>query len=194
MSVIKYKNPETGEWEKVGAPSVDTYSKDAVDAMFADRDAELEEVKTSVSEGKALIAAAVTDKGVATAADATFAAMANNIAAIETSQIPYEIIKDVYVYTRIDDSGNSNKEFEWSGSNLGKYWFANGVTFQIDDIFISTSHKIIGEYSLAGSTTRLHMIPFSILPNGTPSSNTPKLLANEKVYGFVIRGTWSEAE
>lgn len=34
--------------------------------------AELDEVKTSVSEGKALIAAAVTDKGVSTAADATF--------------------------------------------------------------------------------------------------------------------------
>ena len=33
---------------------------------------ELNEVKTSVSEGKALIAAAVTGKGVSTAADATF--------------------------------------------------------------------------------------------------------------------------
>jgi hypothetical protein len=44
--------------------------------------AELEEVKTSVGEGKALIASAVTDKGVATADDATFAQMAANIAAI----------------------------------------------------------------------------------------------------------------
>ena len=40
---------------------------------------ELDEVKTSVSEGKTLIAAAVTDKGVQTAATDTFQTMANNI-------------------------------------------------------------------------------------------------------------------
>ena len=45
---------------------------------------ELDEVKTSVSEGKNLIAAAVTDKGVQTAADATFQAIATNIRSIKT--------------------------------------------------------------------------------------------------------------
>lgn len=40
---------------------------------------ELDSLKTSVSEGKSLIAAAVTDKGVQTAADATFQQMATNI-------------------------------------------------------------------------------------------------------------------
>ena len=40
-------------------------------------------LKTSVSEGKALIAAAVTGKGVSTAADATFQTMANNINSIQ---------------------------------------------------------------------------------------------------------------
>ena len=44
---------------------------------------EVEDLKTSVSEGKALIASAVTDKGVQTADDATFAAMAANIELIE---------------------------------------------------------------------------------------------------------------
>ena len=47
-------------------------------------EASLVELKTSVSEGKALVAAAVTDKGVTTAADATFSTMASNIAAIAT--------------------------------------------------------------------------------------------------------------
>jgi len=42
------------------------------------------ELFTSVSEGKALIASAVTDKGVDTAADATFQTMRDNILAIET--------------------------------------------------------------------------------------------------------------
>lgn len=41
--------------------------------------AEVETLKTSVSEGKALIASAVTDKGVQTADDATFATIATNI-------------------------------------------------------------------------------------------------------------------
>lgn len=40
-------------------------------------------LKTSVSEGKALIAAAVTGKGVSTAADATFETIANNINSIQ---------------------------------------------------------------------------------------------------------------
>lgn len=40
---------------------------------------EVNELKTSVSEGKSLVAAAVTNKGVNTAANATFQTIANNI-------------------------------------------------------------------------------------------------------------------
>lgn len=43
---------------------------------------EIDSCFQSVSEGKSLVAAAVTDKGVQTAADATFQQIANNIAAI----------------------------------------------------------------------------------------------------------------
>lgn len=43
---------------------------------------EIDSCFQSVSEGKSLVAAAVTDKGVATAADATFQTMSNNIRAI----------------------------------------------------------------------------------------------------------------
>ena len=49
---------------------------------------ELDNLKTSVSEGKSLIAAAVTDKGVQTAADATFQQMATNIGNIQTEVDP----------------------------------------------------------------------------------------------------------
>lgn len=44
---------------------------------------DIELLKTSVSEGKKLIAAAVTDKGVETAADAEFKAMADNIRSLD---------------------------------------------------------------------------------------------------------------
>lgn len=42
------------------------------------------ELFTSVSEGKSLLAGAITDKGVSTSANDTFQQMANNVAAIET--------------------------------------------------------------------------------------------------------------
>ena len=45
---------------------------------------ELNSLKSSVSSGKATIASAVTDKGVQTAADATFQQIANNIGNIQT--------------------------------------------------------------------------------------------------------------
>lgn len=53
---------------------------------------------TSVSEGKSLIAAAVTDKGVETAADATFQQMAENISAIETGTT-LEMVTITFQYT-----------------------------------------------------------------------------------------------
>jgi len=46
------------------------------------------ELFTSVSEGKALIASAVTDKGVQTPADASFQTMHNNILAIKSGGLP----------------------------------------------------------------------------------------------------------
>lgn len=57
---------------------------------------ELDEVKTSVSEGKALIAAAVTDKGVSTAADATFQQMATNIGKISQGPSTVNISASFY--------------------------------------------------------------------------------------------------
>ena len=45
--------------------------------------AKLNEVFQSVSDGKSKIAAAITDKGINTAVDATFNTMANNISKIE---------------------------------------------------------------------------------------------------------------
>ena len=52
-----------------------------------------EEVKTSVSEGKSLIATAVTGKGVQTAADATFQTMATNISSIVTGSTGWKTMK-----------------------------------------------------------------------------------------------------
>ena len=50
--------------------------------------AKLEDLKTSVSNGKRLLANAITDKGVATSSSDTFATMAANIAKIKVSTTP----------------------------------------------------------------------------------------------------------
>lgn len=55
----------------------------------------LNDLFSSVSEGKSLIAAAVTEKGVETAADSTFQEMAENIQQIST-EIPLEVV-DCYL-------------------------------------------------------------------------------------------------
>ena len=62
-----------------------------LDTKLSGYDTEIANLKSFVSEGKSLIAAAVTDKGVQTAADATFQTIANNIAAI-TSKNNYVVV------------------------------------------------------------------------------------------------------
>ncbi len=56
-----------------------------VNKKFKELAERLNELFTSVSNGKALVASAITDKGVSTQEDATFSAMAENIRAIQTS-------------------------------------------------------------------------------------------------------------
>lgn len=55
---------------------------------------EFNSLKTSVSEGKSLIATAVTGKGVQTAADATFQTMATNISSIPTGYTKVSEVND----------------------------------------------------------------------------------------------------
>lgn len=54
-----------------------------ISAVFAKKE-EVEDLKKSVSDGKTLVADAITEKGIDTAADATFATMAENIWQIGT--------------------------------------------------------------------------------------------------------------
>lgn len=62
-----------------------TYASCVYDANGETVEAKLNEVFQSVSEGKSKIAAAITDKGITTAADATFQVMADNIGKISVS-------------------------------------------------------------------------------------------------------------
>lgn len=61
-----------------------TFSPGNTGMSANDVQAAVTELFTSVSEGKSLLAGAITDKGVSTSANDTFQQMANNVAAIET--------------------------------------------------------------------------------------------------------------
>lgn len=61
-------------------------------------DTEMNTVKTSVSNGKSLIASAITDKGVSTASDATFQVMADNISQIK-SGVSVPVFGENFNYT-----------------------------------------------------------------------------------------------
>ena len=54
-----------------------------INGAIASLSDELDECFQSVSDGKSLVASAITDKGINTTADATFETMANNIANIQ---------------------------------------------------------------------------------------------------------------
>ena len=69
---IAYDNTDTG------LEATDMQS--AIDELNSN----LESCFQSVSDGKSLVASAITDKGVTTASDATFETMANNITSLET--------------------------------------------------------------------------------------------------------------
>lgn len=68
--------------------------EDAIDALNDN----VSEIFQSVSDGKELIAEAITDKGVTTSATASFETMANNIGQIDTNQGMIVIPERIYRY------------------------------------------------------------------------------------------------
>lgn len=59
----------------------------SVDSQVSNLQEDMVDLKNSVSDGKALVASAITDKGVATTSNATFNTMANNILSIPTGDV-----------------------------------------------------------------------------------------------------------
>mgnify|MGYP004657316225 CR=1 FL=1 len=83
---------------------------------------DLESLKSSVSEGKKLIAAAVTDKGVETAADAAFKTLADNISNIASSPAGTHVLHDNILLTNGD-----SKQYQLTFTNgLIMYYYSSG--------------------------------------------------------------------
>lgn len=73
-----------------------------IEVSVLDNSEAIETLKNSCGDGKALVASAITEKGVPTVATDTFETMANNILAIPTEQntpnIIFKAINDLYIY------------------------------------------------------------------------------------------------
>lgn len=116
----------------------ETYSKEEIDSSLngitaeslgAATTEEVNELKTSVSEGKTLVAAAVTDKGVETAADATFATMATNIGSIASLDSLWNLVA----------SGNFYGGVPQNGGGLYIYYPTSKVPTSFDIIVMSAN-------------------------------------------------------
>ena len=92
MSLDKLnKNGVSSLWERIWTliqlvtGNVDVTNKGDLQTQVDTLSDTVSDCFTNVSNGKSLVASAITDKGVSTDSDATFATMADNIAAIQTS-------------------------------------------------------------------------------------------------------------
>ena len=88
----------------------------------------IDEVFQSVSNGKELLADAITDKGVQTSASDSFATMATNISNIETYEDVYNLIKwkdfniDTYAYSWYGSPYSSWKVYSLNNKRIAVMW------------------------------------------------------------------------
>ena len=130
------------------------------------------ELFTSVSDGKSAVAAAITDKGVATAATDSFAQMAANIRAIETNRLTFEeldvtqvggaISAFIPIYILVNNFGlipivdvnsiNSYEVYDVFGNNSVGVSNNSGI-IEISDLSdVLQIHYDMGEVSFGNST------------------------------------------
>ena len=98
-------------------------------------DTEMNSVKTSVSEGKTLIASAITDKGVSTASDASFSTMAANIRKIDKIITGTPALNKDFTYSGqcqvIDDSTEAYNEWRIKFLTSGTLKFTANIAVDI---------------------------------------------------------------
>ena len=113
-TIVKWlKEPES---KKILAPK--TLTSCVYDENGETVETRLNEVFQSVSNGKSLIASAITDKGITTAADATFQTMADNIYSIQTDIFSGLTANNLTIQDYIVSINSSSSFFEPSKSDI----------------------------------------------------------------------------
>lgn len=96
-----------GQFGELGHPYTHPSAKQcnySVDTSSFATTTQLNELKTSVSNGKSAIASAITDKGISTAASAGFSTMANNIRKIKVNEPHCFVTQSDFTFTTVSDT------------------------------------------------------------------------------------------
>lgn len=150
----------SGYFLKGNGTSTITMSSSATvksDLGITSLETEVEDLKTSVSEGKALVAEAVTDKGVQTASDATFQQIATNIGNIQTGP-SYSTVYNFSI-------SKSYVEYEWTlpSDVFTSELYGIMITFKYNMIVVNTDMPIDDESTIESKKTEM-FIPFTKIP------------------------------
>ena len=146
-------------------------------------DSDVEELKKSVSDGKTLVAGAITAKGITTATDATFQEMADNIGEIETGGIPVLQEKTVTLDTK---TTNVIVEPDDNYNGLSQVT-ANINTEKITLNSFGGNDSMITEPSEGKVISEVELKPIATQDKGVTLSTSPQIITADsgKVLGSV---------
>lgn len=141
----------------------------------------IDDLKNSVSNGKALAAAAITEKGIPTAADASFATMAANIGMISTGVHIIGVARgNQSVY--FNNPANFTVNFTISDS----YWTGHSRAYVLVSIWLIGSKYQVSSVSLSGdivdSFPRSARVEYSVASSATGSYS----LAKKNSYSVTL--------
>lgn len=151
---------------------------------------------TSVSNGKSLVASAITDKGVPTASDATFQTMADNISQIsgggggEEGYIAYTSKpfkkEDLVSYTCANMRGNitlGDNTVTIQSTTTGNNYTYGGMIGVYVEVDVTDFNLIMFETTRNNTNGRIHTFALNQAPTTLPTGST--IAVGDSTYGRI---------
>lgn len=197
-SINKTENYNLSQFGNDDVPDWRTdYSGDmqVIDEELKRLNNEVTEAKKSVSDGKKLVAAAITDKGVATEPTDTFATMAANIDKIETGG---GIDKDLRTVKFLDNEKIIAQYAGLPGDHIMSPLDVNSKSYggwqDVNGVFIKFPLKISEDINVYKSSKLYDLNGSSIWENGWTYSSGPTRKITDEYIEFIKNYTSSSDE
>ena len=126
---------------ELNAESVNPVANNVIASQFNEIDGKLDKVFQSVSDGKSKVAAAITDKGIETAADATFETMATNISNLSSGSV------------------NISSDGGWSGDTT----ISCHVDTELAETLTLSSVELVDENNKISDISRVDALDFNLI-------------------------------
>ena len=162
-----------------------------VDNRITTLETQVSDLFQSVSNGKQLVASAITDKGVDTLADATFETMAENISNITAGDL-----SAIYSALNKHGLGTSGKEDEEKIANIIQDLLTLAYLSQdtgiVEDFTDSTDNTIHENAFVEGTIGEIPIEPKELLfVNNTDYIEFEEITKSEYVTSILLNGRWS---